>query len=145
MSDEKQEPLTGLGAALADRQWAADDAQARDDADGAEAGASGHDAGPEPISSSNEWRSGVELVLGIIDGWMKSWAPGWEPPAGGSREAGVQAWCTYLATVAAAPTPLQQALAFTAINYGPPLIVGWKVRRARRAEGEPDAQDDPRG
>lgn len=131
------EPI-GLAAAAAERQGNADraqDADASSGADGAPLAASQLEA------TGDEWRAAVELALDTLDQLVVKWCPTWEPTKGPLRDAGVAAWSRFLETVATAPGPLAQALAFTAGRYAPPLWIGWQLRRAP----PPDDGDDPRG
>lgn len=135
------EPI-GLAAAAAERQGAADHAEHQDAATGAAGAAPGGALGlgaDEP--SGDEWRPAVELALDTLDQAVLRWCPTWEPSRGPLREAGVSAWARYLQTVAEAPGPLAQALAFTAGRYAPPLWQGWQERRAAADDAD---GDDPR-
>lgn len=122
----------GLAAAAAERQASAAQAQSLD----ASSGAEGLDqvGVPAADASGDEWLVAVELALDVLDQLVAKWCPTWEPAAGPVRSAGAQAWARYLATVASAPGPLAQALAFTGMRYGPPLWVGWQARRQAAAE-----------
>jgi len=126
----------GLRAAVEERQYSAERAAATDAASGADGSAPEVEVqGPSPAMTL-QWRAAVELGLSLLDRWVERWSPEWKAPTGLSREAGVQAWCAWLATVAQAPTPLQQALAWTAMSYGPPLYTGWKARQAAPREAD---------
>ncbi len=131
VQESAQEPV-GLRQAVEDRQAAAEAATQADAAQGAAAAM----PAPESPAQPSDWESAARLALELVDQVVGRWCPGWEP-SGASLETGARSWGAWLATVASAPTPLQQALAWSAMRYGPPLWIGFQ---ARRKGIRPDAQ-----
>lgn len=141
------EPI-GLAAALRERQASANAAQAEDEGrtDIGGPGAPGA-PGAAPMASDPglEHRALIEGALFYLDSWMAGWCPGFTPPSGPMRQATIDAACAVAAKYSVPNAPPEIVLAGCLVfAYGPPLVVGFKLRA--KAKRERDARPpDPEG